>query len=88
MEEKCQITQLARLKLDGIVSIKRIQNWRLYRRYELRRRQVQESFKKYTSLAPNDNKFERQLFHGTNNENAESISRHGFSKDYAGTNLS
>lgn len=80
IDEICRIAQLTGLQFKDITSLKRIQNWRLYQRYQIQKRRVTELVDKYDYGA----EVERQLFHATNDNSAKSIIKDGFNRDYAG----
>lgn len=76
-----EITDLARL--DGIqfTKLQRVQNWNLYYRYQLRKKEVTAVIERYQPGIDT----ERRLFHGTESQKVGSICRVGFDRDYSGT---
>ena len=56
-----------------------MQNIALYRQYEVMRNHV-------TKALISNNLVERDLFHGTNEEDASKICAHGFDRGFAGKN--
>lgn len=83
VEEKHRIAQTAGIGLSDIVWLRRIQNWNLYHSYQVHRKHVKEIV---NEVAP-ETIVEKQLFHGTKYQNAMSISKNGFNRDYTGSNL-
>lgn len=70
--------QLGGLKIR---KVQRIQNWNLYRKYQIMKAEITEAVQKYMPNA----KVERRLFHGTSSNNLEAICKVGFDRDYSGT---
>ncbi|KAH3790018.1 hypothetical protein DPMN_168212, partial [Dreissena polymorpha] len=65
-----------------INQIQRIQNKALYRQYQTKKKQLEESNPNRPATMP----LERELWHGTNENAMESINLHGFNRSYAGNN--
>ena len=80
-QEIDEISNIPELEGLAIKKLQRIQNWNLYRRYQIMKAEVTEAVKKY---APNT-KIESRLFHGTNSNKLNTICRKGFDRDYSGT---
>ena len=68
---------------DGIqlTKLQRVQNWNLYYRYQLRKKEVAAATESYRPVVD----AERRLYHGTEIEKIASICRAGFDRDYSGT---
>lgn len=73
-----KILRSSGLTLDKAI---RIQNWNLYRKYQIRKAEVTEAVKKYKPNA----QVERYLFHGTQSSKLDAICRSGFDRDFSGT---
>ena len=80
-QEIDEIKNIPELNGLTISKLQRIQNWNLYRRYQIRKAEVTAAVKKYQ---PNT-QVERRLFHGTAKNNVASICKSGFDRDYSGT---
>jgi poly [ADP-ribose] polymerase 10/14/15 len=65
-------------KLNRIISIQRVQNFRLYQQYM--------THKAYFDEKNLNNTNERILFHGTTEDSVESICKFGFNRSYCGKN--
>ena len=58
-----------------------MQNWNLYRRYQIRKAEVTKAVKMYMP----DAIVEKRLFHGTDRSKLDKICENGFDRDYSGT---
>lgn len=65
----------------NVTKFQRVQNWNLYRRYQIKKAEVTEAVKKYMPKA----QVERYLFHGTAKSKLNAICKSGFDRDYSGT---
>ncbi|EDV20326.1 uncharacterized protein TRIADDRAFT_61289 [Trichoplax adhaerens] len=63
-----------------ILRLTRIQNWNLYRRYQIMKKEVESTVQKYQP----GTQVERKLFHGTTTANTDIICRKGFDRDFSG----
>ncbi|EDV20324.1 uncharacterized protein TRIADDRAFT_61287 [Trichoplax adhaerens] len=79
-EEKNQISKLLEGTGIQIRKLTRIQNWNLYRRYQIMKKDVERTVRRYQP----GTQVERSLFHGTAKTNVESICKGGFDRDYSG----
>jgi len=61
------------------LQVERVQNPSLYQQYMIKKKDVEQHF---TSPQP----VERELFHGTSEEDAKKICAHGFDRGFAGKN--
>jgi len=66
-------------KLSFCSQVERIQNPSLYQQYMIKKKDVEQQL---TSPQP----VERELFHGTSEEDAKKICAHGFDRGFAGKN--
>ena len=80
-QEINEISNIPELEGLAIKKLQRIQNWNLYRRYQIMKAEVTHAVKKY---APNTI-VERRLFHGTSSSKINAICKSGFDRDYSGT---
>ena len=80
-QELNEIKNMPGLGRLTISRAQRIQNWNLYRRYQIMKAEVTAAVKRYE---PNT-QVERHLFHGTDISKLTSICKSGFDRDYSGT---
>ncbi|RDD45984.1 Poly [ADP-ribose] polymerase 11 [Trichoplax sp. H2] len=78
--EISQITNLLGFTGLRVRNITRIQNWNLYRRYQIMKKDVENAIRKYKPGTP----VEKLLFHGTAGSNIDGICKRGFDRDYSG----
>ena len=84
VQNQHEINEISNIPELGNLTIKklqRIQNWNLYRRYQIMKAEVTQAVNKY---APNAI-VERRLFHGTASSKINAICKSGFDRDYSGT---
>ncbi|EDV22813.1 uncharacterized protein TRIADDRAFT_58759 [Trichoplax adhaerens] len=75
------VSNLPGLSGYKIRRLQRIQNWNLYRRYQIMKTEVATAVQKYKPGA----QVERQLFHGTSSRSVTAICKSGFDRDFSGT---
>ena len=80
-QELKKIKRMPELSGFTVNKVRRIQNWNLYRRYQIMKAEVIAAVQKYMPTAT----VERQLFHGTSSSKLTAICKSGFDRDYSGT---
>ncbi|EDV22817.1 uncharacterized protein TRIADDRAFT_58763 [Trichoplax adhaerens] len=80
-EEINEISSIPELGGIRVNRLQRVENWNLYRRYQIMKADVTAAVQKYKP----GTQVERRLFHGTDSSKVAGICKNGFDRDYSGT---